>query len=161
MGSSDPSPRLSNRPIPWSALLVLGLLLIAQMVTGPATAHAILMQSMPAIDSSVTGPDLTIDLHYNSRIDLKRSRLTLMLPDKSVRVLPIKESSPPGQIDTEATGLTPGSYSLRWQVLAIDGHITRGDIPFSVMSPVTPPVTPPAAPAAKSAAAGAVVGTAP
>jgi hypothetical protein len=31
--------------------------------------------------------------------------------------------------------LTPGVYVLRWQVLAIDGHITRGDVPFTVMEP--------------------------
>jgi copper resistance protein C len=28
--------------------------------------------------------------------------------------------------------MAPGSYSVRWQVLAIDGHITRGDVPFTV-----------------------------
>jgi hypothetical protein len=34
-------------------------------------------------------------------------------------------------MDTTAT-LTPGPYVLRWQVLAIDGHITRGDVTFTV-----------------------------
>jgi methionine-rich copper-binding protein CopC len=34
---------------------------------------------------------------------------------------------------TGTTGeLATGVYVLRWQVLAVDGHITRGDIPFSV-----------------------------
>jgi methionine-rich copper-binding protein CopC len=28
--------------------------------------------------------------------------------------------------------LLPGEYRLRWQVLASDGHITRGEIPFAV-----------------------------
>ena len=27
-----------------------------------------------------------------------------------------------------------GRWRLRWQVLALDGHITRGDIPFEVLS---------------------------
>jgi methionine-rich copper-binding protein CopC len=31
--------------------------------------------------------------------------------------------------------LAPGDYRLRWQVLAYDGHITRGEIPFTVMHP--------------------------
>jgi methionine-rich copper-binding protein CopC len=26
----------------------------------------------------------------------------------------------------------PGAYALRWRVLAVDGHITRGDIPFII-----------------------------
>jgi len=128
MGSSDPSLRLLRH-----TFLALALLAGSLLPPGrPAAAHAILMQSTPAIDGKAIGPNVSIDLHYNSRIDLKRSLLTLTLPDNSVRSLPINEDSPPGQIDTEATGLAPGSYSLRWQVLAIDGHITRGDIPFSV-----------------------------
>jgi methionine-rich copper-binding protein CopC len=28
--------------------------------------------------------------------------------------------------------LKPGAYKLQWQVLAPDGHITRGVVPFSV-----------------------------
>ncbi len=42
---------------------------------------------------------------------------------------------PAGQADTLQTSaeLTkPGAYVVRWQVLAIDGHITRGDVPFTV-----------------------------
>jgi len=31
--------------------------------------------------------------------------------------------------------LAPGAHVLRWQVLAIDGHITRGDVPFTVVAP--------------------------
>ncbi|MFI4981818.1 MAG: copper resistance protein CopC, partial [Nevskiales bacterium] len=27
---------------------------------------------------------------------------------------------------------TPGAYVVRWQVLSVDGHITRGDVPFTV-----------------------------
>jgi methionine-rich copper-binding protein CopC len=41
----------------------------------------------------------------------------------------------PDVIGARAAGLPPGAYRLRWQVLAIDGHITRGDIPFRVVAP--------------------------
>ena len=33
---------------------------------------------------------------------------------------------------SQAQDLRPGEYRIRWQVLASDGHITRGDIPFVV-----------------------------
>ncbi len=39
------------------------------------------------------------------------------------------------ELRATASGLRPGTYKLRWQVLAIDGHITRGDIPFRVTTP--------------------------
>jgi hypothetical protein len=97
----------------------------------PAAAHAILMDSVPAVNATAKGPDITIDLRYNSRIDHKRSRLTLTLPDRSQEVLPIDLNGPDDRLDTKAS-LKPGAYTLRWQVLAIDGHITRGDVPFTV-----------------------------
>ena len=31
---------------------------------------------------------------------------------------------------SKLTGLKPGAYAIRWQVLAPDGHISRGEIPF-------------------------------
>ena len=47
---------------------------------------------------------------------------------------PIDPEGPPDLLTSTVT-LTPGVYVLRWQVLAIDGHITRGDVPFTVMEP--------------------------
>jgi copper resistance protein C len=55
----------------------------------------------------------------------------LTLPDRSTEVLPIAPNSPEDGL-TASADLQPGAYSLRWQVLAVDGHITRGDVPFTV-----------------------------
>jgi len=41
---------------------------------------------------------------------------------------------PPDLLTTTAA-LSPGGYVVRWQVLAVDGHITRGDVPFTVTGP--------------------------
>jgi len=46
-------------------------------------------------------------------------------------VLPITQEGA-GDVLTANADLAAGAYSLRWQVLAIDGHITRGDVPFTV-----------------------------
>lgn len=109
-------------------LLILLALLATPMI---AEAHAVLLESMPAVNGSVAGPKVAFTLRYNSRIDHARSRLTLTLPDHSTKVLPIAEGGAEEQLTTTAD-LAPGSYSLRWQVLAVDGHITRGDVPFTV-----------------------------
>ena len=102
---------------------------------GPADAHAIVTQSTPAADAAVTGPDVTVELRFNSRIDHLRSRLTLYLPDGGSRPLSQAPGAAPDVIAAKAAGLPPGAYRLRWQVLAVDGHITRGDIPFRVVAP--------------------------
>jgi methionine-rich copper-binding protein CopC len=97
-----------------------------------AMAHAILEQSQPPSGGTVPAGKLTLSFSYNSRIDRSRSRLTLMRPDHSETVLRISQSSPPNVISAGAELTVPGSYVVRWQVLAVDGHITRGDVPFTV-----------------------------
>lgn len=111
-----------------------GLTVLVLATPLPAAAHAILVASQPAIGGSVPAGPIAFDLHYNSRIDRDLSRVTLTHPDHSQSTLPIASAGAVDEIKTAAT-LTPGAYVLRWQVLAIDGHITRGDIPFSVTGP--------------------------
>ena len=45
----------------------------------------------------------------------------------------IAPDGPPNLLETTTNLEAPGAYVVRWQVLAIDGHITRGDVPFTVM----------------------------
>jgi copper resistance protein C len=104
------------------------LLFAATLVEG----HAILKESRPAVNSKVSGPDVPIMLKYNVRIDAKLSKLQLQNPDNSVRDLTIEGQNSPDTLNSEARGLLPGEYKIRWQVLAPDGHITRGEVPFTV-----------------------------
>ena len=94
--------------------------------------HAILKESSPAANATVAGPDVTITLKYNVRVDSTRSKVQLSRPDQSVIELPLEKQASPDTLSTKATGLAPGAYKLQWQVLAPDGHITRGVVPFSV-----------------------------
>jgi copper resistance protein C len=98
-----------------------------------AVAHAVLLEATPAANTSVKAPDVDIRLRYNVRIEAGRSRLSLLMPDKSVKPLAAIEQPSPDTLSTKAAGLAPGSYVLRWQVLASDGHITRGEVPFTVV----------------------------
>jgi methionine-rich copper-binding protein CopC len=101
-------------------------------IVAPAAAHAVLLESNPGLKSAVSGPNVPVKLRFNVRIDALRSRLTLMRPDGSAQPLEISKQTPADTLSAEATGLTAGAYRLRWQVLASDGHITRGEIPFTV-----------------------------
>ncbi len=96
-----------------------------------AQAHAILVQSEPAAGGTAASGPVAMEFRFNSRIDRGRSRLTLTAPDHTQSVLPIASEGPPDILHTSAA-LTPGAYVVRWQVLAIDGHITRGDVNFTV-----------------------------
>jgi len=95
-------------------------------------AHAILLSSTPTPKQAVKGPDLDIQLNFNSRIDAKRSQLTLITPDRTQSSVAVGRQPSPQIVKGKVSGLKHGSYVLRWQVLANDGHITRGEIPFNV-----------------------------
>ncbi|HTP70285.1 MAG TPA: copper resistance CopC family protein [Dongiaceae bacterium] len=113
------------------ALLVVVFLAVMGTVTF-VEGHAILKETTPAANGKVTGPDVPIVLKYNVRIDAKLSKLSLLNPDNSTTDLKIEEQKSPDTLNAKATGLKPGAYRIRWQVLAPDGHITRGEIPFTV-----------------------------
>ena len=97
-----------------------------------AHAHAILVASTPKVDDTVPAGPLTVDLKFNSRVDGAHSILSLAGADGNEHPLPLSTQVGPDEIRTEAGGLTPGSYTLRWQALSSDGHITRGQIAFKV-----------------------------
>jgi copper resistance protein C len=97
-----------------------------------AWAHAVVVSSSPAAGATVSGDAVSIRLRFNSRIDHVRSRLTLFAPDGAAQTLTPASDSPADELDTAAKVLSTGAWRLRWQVLSVDGHITRGDILFTV-----------------------------
>jgi methionine-rich copper-binding protein CopC len=107
----------------------------AMVLARSAMAHAILLESSPSINGTVAGPTIPVKLRFNVRIDRIRSRLTLVKPDASTGSLAISNDAPADTLRSEAQDLNPGEYRIRWQVLASDGHITRGEIPFQVTEP--------------------------
>jgi methionine-rich copper-binding protein CopC len=114
-------------------VLVLGLTQFVGIHT--ARAHAVIIESTPAVGATISAGDVEVALHYNSRIDHQRSRLTLISGEGTSQLLAISPDSAPDIVAAKIPNLAPGQYRLRWQVLAIDGHLTRGDIPFSVKTP--------------------------
>jgi hypothetical protein len=113
----------------------LGALLLAAALglgSTAARAHAIVVSSQPATGAVVDGRTVEVVVRFNSRIDPVRSRLLLVGADGSATTLALNDAQNPDTLAATAGPLAPGSYRLRWQVLAVDGHITRGDIPFTV-----------------------------
>ena len=106
----------------------------ATVVAGaaPAWAHAVIVSASPTANEQVAPGELPVRIEFNSRIDKARSRLQVTAPAGDKTDVPIDQARDPNVMAGTTGALTPGAYVLRWQVLAIDGHITRGDIPFVV-----------------------------
>jgi len=96
-----------------------------------ALAHALLVSSTPAANATVHAGNIAIELRYNSRVDGQRSTITLVAPDGHRQPLVLEGQRTPTTLNARAA-LQPGNYTLRWQALSTDGHITRGEIPFRV-----------------------------
>ena len=130
------SRRISRRRL-LPATLVLAFA-AALFIAPAAFAHAIIVSSKPAANSQVPQGPVEILLQYNSRIDATHSRVSLVDPAGKVAALNVADGSTPGSLTAAGTTDAPGTWIIRWQVLSVDGHITRGDIPFQAVAKTTP-----------------------
>lgn len=115
---------------------VFAIVMLALTLCPRVSAHAVLVGATPPANGTVAGPDIDVQLRFNARIDAARSSLRVVLPDQSIRVLTLGSQSSPATLTSRITGLPAGMYRLQWQVLAGDGHITRGEVPFQVKNSV-------------------------
>lgn len=106
--------------------------LAAALVTPAALAHAIVESSQPAANAVVAPGELQVRVQFSSRIDVARSRLVLIAPDGRQTTLALDAQEKPGVVSATARVSGDGRFTLHWQVLSLDGHVTRGDIPFRV-----------------------------
>jgi methionine-rich copper-binding protein CopC len=97
-----------------------------------AWAHAILVGSVPAADSTISEKEIDIELTFNSQVDGRRSRLLLFDGQNKEHTLTGMMQPKPQVLKVHVEGLNDGVYLVRWQVLAIDGHISRGQISFTI-----------------------------
>ena len=94
-------------------------------------AHAILTESSPPPNGVVFAPDVAIRLKFNSRIDGAHSRV-FVESDGIVQEIKMGPQPSPDTLLGQVKDLKPREYRLRWQALATDGHITRGEFHFTV-----------------------------
>lgn len=93
---------------------------------------AILRDSPPKANGCPLIDYASFALEHDSKIDQKRSQPVPVAPDHSETPLRIAAGNEkPNELNRE-TWLKPGANVIRWQTLALDGHITRGNGPFTV-----------------------------
>ncbi|TCZ64095.1 copper resistance protein CopC [Roseicella aquatilis] len=100
-----------------------------------AAAHAVVVASDPPAGAVLAAAPRHVTLRFNSRIDHARSRLLLVGPEGAQVPLDLAPEAEPALLAADLApdaALAPGAWRLRWQVLAVDGHITRGDVPFTL-----------------------------
>jgi len=118
------------RPIAALSLLALA---VATLPV-PADSHAVLVRSTPAARAVLSHPPDRVRLWFNERLEPAFSSVTVWsgsgarMDRQDVRVGP----DDPNQLSVTLPALDPGTYTVRFRVLSVDGHIVEGNFSFMI-----------------------------
>ena len=109
--------------------------LVSVTVAPAALAHAHLKHQYPAADANVTAAPQALTLNFSEGIEPKFSGVTVTGDTKNiVKLGQVKraENDKTQLIVPLEQALVPGTYSVDWHVVSVDGHKTKGSYHFSV-----------------------------
>lgn len=96
--------------------------------------HAVLVRSVPAGGAMLTRPPERVDLRFNERLEAAFSTVSVwsaagvQVDHRDVAV----SSDDPRRLSVTLGRLEPGTYTVRFRVLSVDGHISESSFPFTV-----------------------------
>jgi hypothetical protein len=110
------------------------LLILALLVPDLGWAHAYLVKSSPARRAILIRAPTEVQLWFNERLEPAFSRLSVWDGDGQ----PVDLGD--AQVGPEPTRLTvrllqplkPGTYTVKFRVLSVDGHIVEDQFPFTI-----------------------------
>jgi len=120
-----------------ATIALLGLLLLAPAI---GWTHAVLVKSSPARRAMLVRAPARVQLWFNERLEPAFSALAVVdatgqqVDLKDVRVGP----DDPRLLSVSLPPLSPGTYTVRFRVLSVDGHIVESEYPFT-LRPAGPP----------------------
>jgi methionine-rich copper-binding protein CopC len=103
-------------------------------MANPAFAHARLVQSTPAANTTLSAGPKTISLTFSEKLVPGFSKLTVTMPAHGMNV-PVKSAvSPDGKhiVGTLSSALSSGAYKITWTAASADGHKMSGTFDFKV-----------------------------
>lgn len=115
--------------------IALGLLLAASLP--PAFGHAGLVSSEPGRRAQLSAPPTQIRLCFNENIEAKFSTIALL--DAAGAAVPLgapqADAETPACLIAPIDALAPGSYTVKFRVLSVDGHVVEKSYGFSLKLP--------------------------
>jgi len=97
-----------------------------------AHAHAVVVKAIPADRASLDKVPPAIELQFNATLEKKLVHLKLERADGSSQTLTDRASEAAIVRCTLPQDLIPGAYTLKYKVLATDGHATQGVLRFTI-----------------------------
>jgi len=114
---------------------VIGALAMAILaVTAPALAHAVLVRSIPDSRAVLGRPPDRVQLWFNERLEAAFS--TVSVWNESGRQVDRQDAAvgpdDAKRLSVSLPPITPGTYTVRFRVLSVDGHIVDSSFRFTV-----------------------------
>jgi copper resistance protein C len=126
---------------------------ITAVVLGPVAAHADLVSSSPAAGASVPQANgLTVTLTFSEALK-SSSKADLYGPDQRlVGTAHVDPGNNKRLTWRSTTPPAPGTWTVKWQSVAMDGHLQRNQYTFTVLAAAATasPTPPPSASASAS-----------
>jgi len=99
-----------------------------------AWAHASLVKSVPAHRAVLQRAPAKVQLWFNERLEPRYSSFSLLdAGGKPVAIGAVAVASDdPRSLAATINALPPGSYSVRYRVLSIDGHVVQNQFTFTI-----------------------------
>jgi methionine-rich copper-binding protein CopC len=114
-----------------AALASLLLVILAPASVG---AHAVLVKSSPARRAVVAVPPARVELVFNERLEPAYSTVSVWTADQrridDARV--VVGPDDPRRLTVGVPPMGAGTYTVKFRVLSVDGHIVEGTFPFEV-----------------------------
>ncbi len=114
-------------------------MLLALTLPAPrlAWAHAYLIKSSPARRADLSRPPTAVQLWFNERLEPAFSKLSVV--DRNGRQVDLGDVRVgPDDLKRLSVGvrsLAPGTYTVRYRVLSVDGHIVESEFSFTIRPP--------------------------
>jgi hypothetical protein len=112
--------------------LASAILALAGIAASSAHGHAVItkttLEEKPILANTAT----SVTLYFNSRIEPGFTRVILVDKTRKERTLEVAPGEKGDSLAVQLPALAAGMYTLRYRVLAIDGHVTEGVLRFRV-----------------------------
>ena len=131
-------PSQKSQTLRRAGLALVALLMAALAMAQPASAHAILVRSVPESNSDLGSPPPTIEMWFSEPLEAAFSSARVI--DSSGGEVPtgaaVLDPSDPTHLTLPLGDLGPGIYTVAWQTFSqVDGHEWFGSFPFTVLNP--------------------------
>jgi methionine-rich copper-binding protein CopC len=112
------------------------LLIVLLMVPVSGWGHAYLVKSSPARRAALSSPPTRVVLWFNERLEAQFSQLSVWNAEgQQVDGGDIQVGPDDGKrLSVGIPTLPAGSYTVKYRVLSVDGHVVESEFPFTIRS---------------------------